>query len=135
MLRKEAEELKKLIDSFVVDEPEAAPLPEVEEGEVIPEVEPVETVEPEPVELTESEIKKMFRQMVPEGFDPAKVEVVRSSKTGDRVFLKFGGERRWIPDLETLEKLGYNLGDVKNVPDEEMATLREGFGLLSVKLW
>jgi hypothetical protein len=122
----EASELKNLIDSFTVSEEPV--MPEIEEGEVIPEEKP-------PVELTEAEVKKMFRQMVPEGFTPEGVEVVRSPKTGDRVFMKFGNERRWIPDLETLQKLGYQLKDVKDIPDDEMAVLKEGFGLLSTKLW
>jgi hypothetical protein len=131
MLRNEAEELKKLIDSFVV-EVEAEPLTEVEEGEVVPE----DVVEvKEPVELTEQQLKQAFRHQVPENFDPKKVEMVRSPMTGDRVFLKYEDERRWIPDLETLEAFGFNLSDVKEKKDDEMRALKEGFGLLSKKLW
>jgi hypothetical protein len=129
MLRSEAEELKKLIDSFVV-EVEAEPLAEVEEGEVVEELEVKE-----PVELTEDQLKKAFRHQVPTDFDPSKVEMVRSPMTGDRVFLKYDNERRWVPDLETLEAFGFELGDVKDVTDDELRELKEGFGLLSKKLW
>ena len=127
MLRQEADELKKLIDSFVV-EVEVEPLKEVEEGEIVPEAK-------EPVELTEEQLKKAFRNQVPEDFNPSKVEMVRSPMTGDRVFLKYEDERRWVPDLETLEAFGFNLGDVKELKDDELRELKEGFGLLSKKLW
>jgi len=132
MKKLEAEELKKLIDSFVEEDSPpkgTGKLPGLEEGEVIaPPIEPVK-------ELTEEEIKKMFRGSVPEGFDQTKAEAVRSPLTGDRVFLKFGEERRWIPDTETLDKLGITMGDVKNITDDEMRALKEGFGLFSAKLW
>jgi len=133
MLRKEADELVKLIESFVEVEPSQAPvqapeLGEIEEGEVVPE-------EVAPVELTEDQLKKAFRHQVPEDFDPAKVEMVRSPMTGDRVFLKYEDERRWVPDLETLEAFGFNLSDVKDLKDEELRELKEGFGLLSKRLW
>jgi hypothetical protein len=144
MLRKEADELKKLIDSFVeessttttnsnvesvkyVDE-----LPEISEGEVIPpEIDPI----PQPKQITELELKKMFRNQVPENFDPNKVELVRSPMTGDRVFMKYDGTRRWMPDPETMEKLGFTMGDVRETTDEEVKELTEKFGLLSAKLW
>jgi len=87
------------------------------------------------VEPDENKTKKMFRQAVPEGFDWAKVEVVRSPITGDRVFMKFGDEKRWIPDLETLEAMGHDLGTVKDISDEDMRGLKEKYGLLSAKLW
>lgn len=125
---KEADELKRLIDSMTAPEVvgDAVDLPEIAEGETITEA---------PVEITEAEIKKMFRGQVPEGFNPAGVELVRSPKTGDRVFMKYGEERRWIPDPDTIEKLGYTMGDIKEITDDEMAELKEGFGLLSAKLW
>ena len=117
---KEAEELKKLIDSFTGLE---AP--------------PESVVEPakEPVAITKDEENQLFRSMVPEGFDWKDAKPVRSPLTQDRVFLQFGKERRWIPDLETLQRIGYGLADVQDIDDEQMRELKEGFGLLSVKIW
>lgn len=137
MLREEADELIKVINSFVepvtgmtgTPGPELVePMPEVGEGEVISE-------DKAPVELTETELRKAFRNQVPEGFDPAKVEMVRSPKTGDRVFLKYEDERRWVPDLPTLEAFGFGLEDVKEIKDEELEALKEGYGILTKKLW
>jgi len=87
------------------------------------------------IELTDDQIKKLFRNQVPENFDISKVGAVRSPMTGDRVFLKYENEKRWIPDLETLERLGMTLADVKDITDAEMREIKEGFGLLSSKLW
>jgi len=125
MNQAEATELKKLIDSFVVEEGEPTPVVEVIDGEV----------EKPKVELTEEELNKLFRRSIPEGFKLADADAVRGQTTGDKVFLRFNGEKRWVPDLETLEKLGFNLADVKNLTDEEVKELKEGFGLFSAKLW
>jgi hypothetical protein len=131
MLRSEADELIKVINSFVV-EVEAEPLTEVDEGGAVTLMVDESS---EPVELTEEELRKAFRHQVPENFDPSKVEMVRSPMTGDRVFLKYVNERRWIPDLETLEAFGFTLEDVKEIKDDELRELKEGFGLLSKRLW
>lgn len=120
MKKSEAEEIKKLIDSFVEEE---ATYEEVTE------------VKKEPITFTEDELQKLFRKDVPAGFDLSKAEVINGKATGDRVFLKFGNERRHIPDPETLERLGFTFADVKQASDEEMREMKEGFGLLSVKLW
>lgn len=123
MKKEEAKLLKELIDSFPLDE------------------ETLQTPQPEPsepkekVEITKEELNKLFRGLLPEGFDLSKSEPVRSPISGDKVFLRFDGERRWIPDLDTLEKLGWDLGDVKEITDEEIKKLKDGFALLSVKLW
>lgn len=123
MKKEEAKLLKELIDSFPPDE----------ETPQTPQPEPSEPKEK--VEITKEELNKLFRGLLPEGFDLSKSEPVRSPISGDKVFLRFDGERRWIPDLDTLEKLGWDLGDVKEITDEEIKKLKDGFALLSVKLW
>ena len=125
MNQREADELKKLIDSFVEDKPQ-----KVDEGK-----EDFEPEEKKEVLLTAEEEKQLFRNMIPDNFNWEEVTLIRSPLTQDRVFLKFGGERRWIPDLETLEKMGFTLNDVENIEDDEMRKLKEGLGLLSEKLW
>jgi hypothetical protein len=121
MKKEEADQLKKLIDSFTESSAEV-----VEEA---PQVD-----EPRKA-ITEDELKLAFRNDVPEGFTVGKADVVRSSITGDRVFLRFDGERRWIPDLDTLTAFGWDLGDVQDIAEEEMKELKEGFGLLQSSLW
>jgi len=124
---REAGELKKLIDSFVESPCETAILKEAEKLKEEP--------AKEPVAITKDEENQLFRSMVPEGFDWKDAKPVRSPLTQDRVFLQFGKERRWIPDLETLQRIGYGLADVQDIDDEQMRELKEGFGLLSVKIW
>ncbi len=129
MKKEEAEQFKKLIDSFIDS------FVEIGEGEAVLPVPSDDENPKEKVEFSEADLKKLFRNLVPEGFDLEKAEAIRSPKTLDRVFLKFDNEKRWIPDPETLEKLGFTLADVKEIPDEEMKNIKEGFGLFSVKLW
>lgn len=126
MKREEIEKLVNFINTMIDEDGITEPqLSEIEEGEVIKEL----------PDLTPEQLKKLFRNQVPENFDISRISAVRSPMTGDRVFLKYGDEKRWIPDLGTLERLGMNLGDVKDMTDEEMRGIKEGFGLLSSKLW
>jgi hypothetical protein len=120
MKQTEADELKKLIDSFV----------EFDIQEV-----KVEEVTKEPIELSPENLMALFRNEIPEGFDINNAKFIRSPKSGDRGFLVHGEERRWIPDLETLEAIGYGLDDIKDVTDEELDRYKERFGLLTSKLW
>lgn len=122
MKKQEAEELKKIIDSFVESEKGINSV--VEETEIKPEI-----------VLTEEELNKLFRREVPEGFNLKETKIVRSKSTGDRVFLIFREKKYWIPDIETLEKIGFNLGDVEEVSDEEIKKYSEGYAFFSVKLW
>ena len=126
MKREEIEKLVNFINTMIDENG-------IEEGEIIEESAPPESVPT--VELTEEQIKKLFRNQVPENFDISKIGAVRSPMTGDRVFLKYGDEKRWVPDLDTLERLGITLADVKDITDSEMREIKEGFGLLSSKLW
>jgi hypothetical protein len=118
----EADILKKMIDSLV----------EGKEVEVIEEITETKT---EQSALSEEETKKLFRQSVPEDFNWKEAEPVRSPITGDRVFLKFRNEKRWVPDLQTLEKMGFDLSDVKDLTDDEMRIIPEKMGLLTVERW
>jgi len=129
----EADILKKMIDSLVegkevevVEEPEIVSAPDDIKGDAfdMPET-----------EISEEETKKLFRQSVPEDFNWKEAEPVRSPITGDRVFLKFRNEKRWVPDLQTLEKMGFDLSDVKDLTDDEMRTIPEKMGLLTVERW
>jgi hypothetical protein len=118
------EEVQRIVDllNTMIDE-EATE--EVTEAEVVKEF----------VYPDEEKTKKMFRNQVPEEFKWEEVEVVRSPITGDRVFMLFNGEKRWIPDLGTLEAMGWELSDVKNISDDEMRTLSEKYGILASRLW
>ncbi len=127
MNRNEADELKKLIDSFVT-------VDEIMTGETITITGLSE--EPKPVKRpTEEELKKMFRGNVPEGFSFDTARVIRFPLSGDRVFLEFGGEKRWIPDPETLDRLGFKIEDAVEITDEEAKDLKEGYQLFPAKLW
>ena len=119
----EARELVNLINAMIEENSEV-----IEEAEVVEE--PVEKVYPD-----EAKTKKMFRGQIPEGFDWAEASVVRSPMTGDRVFLKYGDEKRWIPDLETLTAIGWDLGGVEGIEDEQMKGLKEAYGVLAARLW
>jgi hypothetical protein len=120
MKAEEAQQLVDLINTLVDDAV-------IEEAQIVE--------EPKEVGLSEEETNKLFRRSVPEGFSWENARPARAAITGDRVFLIFGEERRWIPDLETLQKMGWDLGDVENIPDDEIRKLKEGFGLFSCKLW
>lgn len=127
MKSQEAEELKRLIDSFVEDDTQ--PVPPEELGEEM--LQDIITA----FDLSGDEQNKLFRGDVPSDGD-YEYRFVRSGMMGDRVFMEINGnERRWVPDLETLERLGGHLNEVVDITDEEMAELKEGFGLLSVKRW
>jgi len=124
----EMKQLVSLINTFEVEEDvvgDAVDLPIIE-GEL---------VEEEKSFIDEAKTKKMFRGNTPEGFDWNEADVVRSPATGDRVFLKYGNEKRWIPDLETLTAIGWDLGMVKGITDDEMKELKEGYGILASRLW
>ena len=127
LTRKEADDLIKVVNSFVGSEVQEVRVEKVEEGE------PVEQ-ESKP-ELTEEETKKLFRGQVPETFDFSEASFVRAGSTGDKVWLKFKETKRWVPDLETLEKIGYGLDDVEEVKDEELRALKEEFSLYPARLW
>lgn len=118
----EAEVLKKMIDSLV-------------EGKDVEIVEETAETTTEQSALSEEETIKLLRQNVPEDFNWKEAEVVRSPITGDRVFLRFRNEKRWVPDLQTLEKMGFDLSDVKDLTDYEMRRIPEKMGLLTVERW
>lgn len=56
-----------------------------------------------------------------ETFTPIKGEMaVRSPSTQDKVYLIRDGKKHWIKNPETLNKLGFNFHNVKNITNEEM---------------
>ena len=122
MNRKEANEVITLINTFVDDYDE----------NVSSETEALK--EPK-VELTKEELKKLFRNKVPEGFSFDKADLVRNSTTGDKVWLRFNETKRWIPDLPTLEKMGYGLSDVKEISDEDIKGLKEEQSIFPKRIW
>ena len=129
----EAEVLKKMIDSLV----EGKDVEVIEEAEIVSAPDDIkgDAFDMPEKELSTEETKKLFRQSVPEDFNWKEAEVVRSPITGDRVFLRFRNEKRWIPDLQTLEKMGFDLSDVKDITDDEMRIIPEKMGLLTVERW
>lgn len=50
---------------------------------------------------------------------------VRAEETGDRVFLIHEKKRYWVKNPETLKKLGFNLGDERNIPFSELLQFPE----------
>lgn len=51
---------------------------------------------------------------------------VRTMSTGDKVYLIENGQRMWIRNPETLNKLGFTLGDEKTISYEELMTYKDG---------
>ncbi len=54
---------------------------------------------------------------------------IRSEYTGDRVYLIQEGKRFWVKNPETLDKLGFTLGQEKNVKYEELMQYPEAEAL------
>lgn len=61
-----------------------------------------------------------------EGKKKTKEYTVRTSETGDKVYLIKEGKRQWIKNPETLEELGFHLGQEETVEYDELIKFEEG---------
>ena len=114
-------------------QPVVEEVPEPTTEEVVAEVLPDEGVKNTPVEeIVEAEpvVEEADPQERPD--DPEKEDkgyTLRSTETGDKVFLVKDGKRHWIMNPQTLERLGFNLGDEKHVSYNELSEFEEGKAL------
>lgn len=58
--------------------------------------------------------------------------LVRTSATGDKIYLIQDGSRYWIKNPETLEKLGFRFGQEKEITYTELIDLEDG-GYIDMK--
>jgi len=58
---------------------------------------------------------------------------VRTNETGDKVYVIRGKNRHWVRNLETLNKLGFEIGEEKLIKYEELLQFKEGETLNLVK--
>jgi hypothetical protein len=60
--------------------------------------------------------------------------VVRTKQSGDRVYLldEEKKTRQWLTNPEVMKKLGFEMGDVKEVKDEEILTYAMGSAIYRV---
>lgn len=90
-----------------------APVPKIEEAQI---VEPKETVaETPPIEPVKEETKKEDKGIT-----------VRADETGDKVYWVKDNKRYWVRNPETLKKLGFNLGQEKRIVFDELLKYPEG---------
>lgn len=51
---------------------------------------------------------------------------VRTLSTGDKVYLIENGQRMWIRNPETLNKLGFSMGEEKTISYEDLMKYKDG---------
>jgi hypothetical protein len=88
----------------------------------LPKVEKVKT----PASKSDSKLGKETKMPVSQTEEPKEIYTARSEETGDKVYAVRKGKRYWIKNPETLTKMGFYLGQEKNIPFQELLNFPEG---------
>jgi len=131
----------------VVEEPTpvATPTPEPQPEPVETPQEPIVNSRPEPIETVEVDVDSVdelpkdsnikvtgepeIEVAVTDEKEEAKPEkpyTIRSEETGDKVYVVKNEKRHWLKNPQSLTKLGFSLGQEKNVPFAELLKFPEG---------